>query len=172
MIDGGGYGSILARTISVTFWQSDCSNQHIMAAPSHRHQSSLEGVIGFSAAANPLFADEQQRAQAFGRFRRIVNYFEDAQQPAPRRGGGYNRPALVRLTFEYARSQESQDRFLGAFFRSLAVGMLDDSIDLSDDNEVADFREPLFGFADYLVTNFFLPRMSLSLGLLTSDHFA
>ncbi|GAB1319485.1 hypothetical protein MFIFM68171_09695 [Madurella fahalii] len=126
-----------------------------MAAPSHRHQSSLEDVIDFSAAAQPLFANEQQRNRAVSRFRRIVNYFEDAQQPASRYGDGYNRPALVRLTFEYARSQESQDRFLGAFFRSLGLGMLDDSVD--HDSELAGFRELLFGFADFLMANFFLP---------------
>ncbi|KAK3935965.1 hypothetical protein QBC46DRAFT_396221 [Diplogelasinospora grovesii] len=128
-----------------------------MAAPSHRHQSSLEGLIDFSAA-EPLFANEQQRTQAVGRFRRIVDYFEAAEQPASRYGDGYNRPALVRLTFEYARSQKSQDRFLGAFFRSLALGMLDDdSVNLSDDSVVADFRSPLFGFAEFLMANFFLP---------------
>ncbi|KAK3384077.1 hypothetical protein B0T24DRAFT_72720 [Lasiosphaeria ovina] len=131
-----------------------------MAAPSHHYQSSLEGVIDFSAA-QPLFANAQERTQAVGRFRRIVNYFEAAEQPAPRYSGcdKYNRPALIRLTFEYARSQESQDKFLKAFFQSLALGMLDDNdgIDLSDDRVVADFGSLLFGFADYLITNFFLP---------------
>ena len=85
-----------------------------MAAPSHRHQSSLGDLIDFSAA-QPFFANEQQRDQAVSRFCRIVDYFEDAQQPASRYGEGYNRPALVRLTFEYARSRESQDKFLMAF---------------------------------------------------------
>ncbi|KAK0655381.1 hypothetical protein B0T16DRAFT_317309 [Cercophora newfieldiana] len=124
-----------------------------MAAPSsHRHQSSLE-------TAEPLFANEQQRTQAVGRFRRILNYFEAAEQQASSDDDGYNRPVLIRLTFEYARSQKSQDKFLGAFFRSLAVGMLDDddSVDLSDDSDVADFRSSLFGFADHLITYFFLP---------------
>ncbi|KAH8763782.1 hypothetical protein F5883DRAFT_422871, partial [Diaporthe sp. PMI_573] len=121
---------------------------------------SLEGLIDFSAAAT-FFANEQQRTQAVGRFRRIVDYFEAAEQPAPRYGDGYNRPALVRLTFEYAHSQTSQDRFLGAFFRPLALGMLDDdSVDLSDDSVVADSRSPLFGFAEFLMTNFFLPRIT------------
>jgi len=112
------------------------------------HQSSLEGVIDFSAAAQPLFANAQERTQAIGRFRRIVEYFEAVEPPASRRNAKYNRPALIRLTFEYARSPESQDRFLRAFFRSLALGMLDDSVNLSDDSVVADFRELLFGFAD------------------------
>ncbi|KAK0736708.1 hypothetical protein B0T21DRAFT_411856 [Apiosordaria backusii] len=117
----------------------------------------MEGLIDFSAA-EPLFANEQERAQAVGRFRRIVGHFEAVEQPASRYGEGFNRPALVRLTFEYARSQESKDRFLGAFFRSLAIGMLDDdNVNLSDDSAVADFREAVFGFAEFLMANFFLP---------------
>jgi len=134
-----------------------------MTAPSHRHQSSLEGLIDFTTT-EPSFANEQERAQAVGRFRRIVGYFEAVEQPALRDGGGYNRPALVRYTFEYARSQESKDSFLRVFFRSLAIGMLDDddNVNLSDDCVVADFREAVFGFAEFLMTNFFLPRMSIS----------
>ena len=119
-----------------------------MAAPPHRHQSSLQDIIDFSEA-HPIFESSQQRAQAVDRFHRIVAQSEKLEQPASSRyGNGYNRPALVRLTFEYARSPESQDRFLRAFFRSLALGMLDDSVNLSDDSVVADFRELLFGFAD------------------------
>lgn len=147
-------------------WQTNPTPS--MAAPSHRHQSSLEGLIDFSAA-KPLFAHEQQRIQAVGRFHRIVDFSDAAEQPASRYGDGYNRPALVRLTFEYARSQKSKDRFLGAFFRSLAIGMLDDdNVNLSDDSVIVDFRSPLFGFAEFLMANFFLPRISLSSSLLTS----
>ena len=128
-----------------------------MVAPSHRHQPSLEGVIDFSAAVQS-FAGAQERDQTISRFRRIVGYFEALEPPAPVKGK-FNRPLLVRLTFDYARSPESGDKFLGAFFRCLGLGMLDGSIDLSDDGVVAGFREPLFGFADFLVNNFFLPRM-------------
>jgi len=133
-----------------------------MAAPSHRHQSSSEGIIDFSEAV-PIFENDHQRAQAIDRFRRIVAHFENTEkQPASSRyGDGYNRPALIRLTFEYARSPESQDKFLKAFFQSLALGMLDDSdgIDLSDDANVASFRELVFSFADHLIYQFFLPCM-------------
>ncbi|KAK3337681.1 hypothetical protein B0T19DRAFT_413287 [Cercophora scortea] len=133
-----------------------------MAALSHRHQSSLEGINDLSDAA-PIFENEEQRAQAIDRFRRIVAHLENTeQQPASSRScDEYNRPALVRLTFEYARSPESQDRVLNAFFQSLALGMLDDnngSIDLSDD-----LRTPVFSFADHLIDHFFLPCMSASL---------
>ena len=155
------HGVHIQRTVRVQ-WTSRAFSNPSMAAPSHRHQSSLEGLIDFSAA-EPLFSNEQERAQAVGRFRRIVGHFEAVEQPSSKYGEGYNRPALVRLTFEYARSQESKDRFLGAFFRSLAIGMLDDdNVNLSDNSAVADFREAVFGFAEFLVANFFLPRMSIS----------
>ncbi|KAK4443399.1 hypothetical protein QBC34DRAFT_311100 [Podospora aff. communis PSN243] len=124
-------------------------------APSRRHQSSLEGVIDFYAAEQP-FSNAEERDQAIRKFRRIVGYFE-ALEPPVRSSARYNRPALVRLTFEYARSPASEDKFLNAFFRSLALGVLDESVDLDDDDVVAEFRELLFGFADFLVNNFFLP---------------
>jgi hypothetical protein len=133
-----------------------------MAAPAPRHQASLEGLIDFSAAAEP-FANDEERAQAVGRFRRIVGYFEALEKPSSGYGDGYNRPALVRLTFEYARSQQSKDKFLMVFFQSLAIGLLDDdNVDLADDSAVADLRDALFGLAEFLMTNFYLPRMPIS----------
>ncbi|KAK0655416.1 hypothetical protein B0T16DRAFT_396876 [Cercophora newfieldiana] len=129
-----------------------------MAAASHRHQSSLEDIIDFSEA-HPIFESSQQRAQAVDRFRRIVAHFESTEQQraSSRYGDGYNRPALVRLTFEYARSPESQDKFLKAFFQSLALGMLDDSDGIDLDDNLASFRELVFSFADHLIYHFFLP---------------
>ena len=133
-----------------------------MSAPSHRHQSSLEDIIDFSET-HPIFENGQQRAQAVGRFRRIVTYFESEKtgkpQSASRHIDGFNRPALLRLTFEYARSPESQEKFLKAFFPYLALGMLDssDGFDLDDDDNVASLREPVFSFADQLIYHFFLP---------------
>lgn len=94
------------------------------------------------SATEPLFANDEDRAKAVARFRRIVGYFEPLEKPSTRYGDGYNRPALVRLTFDYACSQDSKDRFLVAFVQSLAIGMLnDDKIDLADDDAVAGLRE-------------------------------
>lgn len=64
---------------------------------------------------------------------------------------GYNRTRLIRLTYDHARSPLSQDNFLRAFFASLELSM--------DGDEALDqpIRSKLFGFADYLVNNFFLP---------------
>lgn len=50
-----------------------------------------------------------------------------------------------------------------AFFQSLAIGILnDDKIDLADDDAVAGLREAVLGFAEFLMTNFFLPGMPVS----------
>lgn len=65
---------------------------------------------------------------------------------------GYNRSRLIRLTYDYARSPLSQDNFLRAFFGSLELSM-DGEEDLNEP-----IRSKFFGFADYLVNNFFLPR--------------
>ena len=121
----------------------------ILTAPAHRHQSSLEGLIDFHIQ-QPLFTDAGERAQAIARFYRIVGHFETIETTTSRKH--YNRPALIRLTFEYARSPESQDRFLAFFFQALAIGALDGDFDLGD------LGEPLFRIAEFLMINFFLPR--------------
>ena len=127
-----------------------------MAAPLDRHRSSLEDVLDFSAEP-PLPPD--QRAQAEREFYNIVNHFEAIESRVPvatavsRR---YNRPVLIRLMFEYARSEESRDTFLRAFFQSMALPM-DGRVNLNDKAEEEDVGTILFNFADYLMDNFFLP---------------
>lgn len=130
----------------------------VMATP--RHQSSLEGLIDFSA--QPLFADADKRARVIARFRRIVGHLEAIDPGKP-----FNRPSLVRLTFEYARSPVSQDRFLAFFFRTLGLGMVDNvdgNVDGGDgdvddlDDVCSSLRESVLGIAEFLITNFFLPR--------------
>ncbi|KAK5988612.1 hypothetical protein PT974_10098 [Cladobotryum mycophilum] len=84
----------------------------LRASPFHRHQSSLEEIINF--ASGPSFTDTE-RQQAKGRFYNIVGHFEANNANKSR---GYNRPALVRLTYEFACSEESQDNYLRAFFEN------------------------------------------------------
>jgi hypothetical protein len=128
----------------------------------HRHQSSLEGLIDFYAK-QPPFADAAERAQATARFHRIVGHLEAIDCPGP--GRPYNRPALVRLTFEYARSPESQDKFLAFFFRSVAVGMLYGDL---DDPTYTGLRNLVFKVTQFLIINFFLPCRFCSLLLAVS----
>ncbi|KAK3328271.1 hypothetical protein B0T19DRAFT_475903 [Cercophora scortea] len=121
-----------------------------------------------SVTPSPAVSEiDRRRAQAFEKFCRILKDLEKAvnQQLAVGPfgyGEEYNRPALVFLMFEYARSPESRDRFLEAFFEYLVEAeVLDDNdnddIDLSDDGVVDSCREAVFSFADELVFNFFLP---------------
>ncbi|KAK0628492.1 hypothetical protein B0T17DRAFT_652329 [Bombardia bombarda] len=114
--------------------------------PFHRHQSSLEGVIDFFTEP-PLGTD--QRTNAKRKFYHIVEYFEAANSS---NSNHYSRPRLVHFTYDYALSEESRDNFLRAFFRAMAL-----SIDGEEDIDFQDLRSPFFGFADYLLDNFFLP---------------
>jgi len=100
------------------------SNNRMDSSPLHRHQSSLEGILDFSANA-PLSAD--QRARASHQFYHIVRHFESPKEKSP-----YSRSLLVRYTYEYARSQESRDVFLQAFFRSMRLSIDDQDVDLGN----------------------------------------
>ncbi|KAK5635642.1 hypothetical protein RRF57_011354 [Xylaria bambusicola] len=118
----------------------------------HRHQSSLEGVINFSAAT-PL--SDGQRASARQRFYCITDHFgahngnQDTQYSAPR---------LVRLTYEHALSEPSRDNFLRAFFQAMVLSIEGPGAEAeAEAGDYEDLRSPFFAFADYLLDNFFLP---------------
>ncbi|KAI1272767.1 hypothetical protein F5Y07DRAFT_286290 [Xylaria sp. FL0933] len=115
-------------------------------SPLHRHQLSLEGVIDFTVAT-PL--SESQRAFAKHEFYRIADQFE-GNNGAPT--AQYSPARLVRLTYEYALSEASRDNFLRAFFHAMDLSLEDQGHD-----DLEDLRSPFFGFADYLLDNFFLP---------------
>jgi HNH endonuclease len=138
-----------------------------------RRRSSLEGFIDFSI--QPLFSSAEERARAKDEFDRIVNHFGGATcipliiNPTTNNTNNtnsdndeYNRPLLIRLTYEYACSEESQDMFLQAFFKSMALSMNGDSPDLHDIEVEEELRSVLFGFADYLLDKFFLPLRACS----------
>ncbi|GAB1312272.1 hypothetical protein MFIFM68171_02482 [Madurella fahalii] len=134
----------------------------------HRHKPSLEGIIDLSSTV-PLGPD--QRAHARRKFYHIVQHFEleamgtgdNRQITSNSRGNQYNRPLLVRLTYEQARSEESQDVFLCTFFCSVTLSLdvdhlaRDRDVEFEDKAIEADLRSALFGFAEYLIDNFFLP---------------
>ena len=62
-----------------------------------------------------------QRSQAEQKFYRIIRHFEAAEGGTRGSNSGsssqYNRPLLIRFTYEYARSRESQ----GIFLRALSI---------------------------------------------------
>nr|KMM64829.1 hypothetical protein CPAG_01181 [Coccidioides posadasii RMSCC 3488] len=82
----------------------------------HRHQASLEGIINFSG---PESLPADQRARAKQRFYSIIKHF----RPAEASDVAYSRPFLVRYTYEYSRSELSQDTLRAFFdFMGLDVG--------------------------------------------------
>jgi hypothetical protein len=136
-----------------------------MASPHHRHQSSLEKVIDFSSP-QPLEPDQRNRATDI--FNQIVAQYE----PSQTEDKGYKRITLLRAAHE---SVISRDNFLSCFFlfveKELRQG--EDAPELSLSQALSRFinldswsREQrneleicLAAFSDYLVDNFFLPRM-------------
>ncbi|KAI1660597.1 hypothetical protein F4813DRAFT_298679, partial [Daldinia decipiens] len=66
-------------------------------------------------------------------------------------------PLLVRLTYEYALTDESKDNFLRTFFRSMGLSMDGEDIGFGDKDFEEELRSSLLRFADYLLDNFFLP---------------
>ncbi|KAK0753505.1 hypothetical protein B0T18DRAFT_397018 [Schizothecium vesticola] len=74
-----------------------------------RHQSALASVIDFGSQG-PLFADAEKRARAVARFYDVIGHFAAIETNNP-----YNRAALIRLTFEYARSA---NRRIGSWLSS------------------------------------------------------
>ncbi|KAI0420365.1 hypothetical protein F5X98DRAFT_331917 [Xylaria grammica] len=119
-------------------------------SPPRRCESSLEGVIDFSAEA-PLGAN--QRNDAKRRFYRIVDHFRG---DVAVNSNQYKPSLLVRYTYEYALSEGSRDNFLRAFFRALALPLTGQDND-NDLGDLEDLRSLFFGFASYLLDNFFLP---------------
>jgi hypothetical protein len=105
----------------------------------------------------PLELEPAQRDRATRIFNQIVNHYE----PLQTKNGPYKRITLVRVTYEYA---PSQDNFLRYFFldmerdldfsQALSLFADFDGWDIQRKNELA-LR--LSAFADFLVDNFFLP---------------
>ncbi|KAK2785867.1 hypothetical protein FQN53_007243 [Emmonsiellopsis sp. PD_33] len=130
----------------------------------HRHQASLEGVLNFSRP-HPLPAD--QRAHARQTFYTIINHCRDAElaaPPSPRqsRPTTYSRPLLVRYTYEYARSELSQDTFLAAFSASMDLDLAGDAPpDLERQGD--QLGEKVASFAEFLMDNFFIPLKATGL---------
>ncbi len=90
-----------------------------MDTPPHHHQSLLQGIIDLTCA-QPKPIEPSLRAKAEDKFHRIISHFEPA---ATDPGAHYNRPALVRLTYEYSRSEQAKDMFLRVFFGYMALKM-------------------------------------------------
>ncbi|KLU91809.1 hypothetical protein MAPG_10757 [Magnaporthiopsis poae ATCC 64411] len=130
------------------------------AGPHHRHQSSLQGIL---QAETPVM-EENTRAQADARMRHILQHCEAAASQQPRQG--YDRPALVRLTHDYARSDDSKSLFLSSFFEHLdlplAGNVTDPDVDFGDPEVKERLCKSVDAFAEYLMETLFFPLMVVS----------
>lgn len=118
----------------------------------HRHQASPKGLLDLSP---PPSLSSNQRRHARRRFYQIIDHFDvDDGQAGQIRGTSYNRPRLVRLTYEYALAEESRALFLQAFFRSVQLP-IDDEEDVVFENIEQRIQSDVLGFAEYLIDNFF-----------------
>ncbi|KAI1157327.1 hypothetical protein F5B18DRAFT_657801 [Nemania serpens] len=117
-----------------------------MAAPLHRHQSSLEGILNFSSSHPPPLETEL-RNHASRRFHDICHHFDTGLS-----ADNYSRPRLVRSTYECSLSPESGDYFLRFFFKAVDL-----PIDGREPINFGDMRAKFLDFAEYLFDNFFLP---------------
>lgn len=106
-----------------------------------------------------------QRDNCKRRFYRIINHFLPASEiNSSARSRNYSPPRLISLTYKYALSDEARDNFLRAFFLSVNLPILtgdteqdDSDLDGDFDGDPETLRTSVFGFADYLLDNFFLP---------------
>lgn len=118
-----------------------------------RHQTSLEGIINFTG---PQALAANLRAHAKDQFYNIIDHCQAVEESEELRLP-YSRVLLVRYTYEYSRSELSQDTFLRAFFEFMDLDITAQSnLDFdADGNQLAD---SLATFADFLFDNFFVPR--------------
>lgn len=100
----------------------------------------------------------KERSHASRRFYQIINHL-DATEDASTYSTSYNRPRLIRLTYEYALSEQSRNLLLQAFFRALRLDP-DDAAEVTfEDGDHQQMRSDVANFADHLLDNFFLPCM-------------
>ncbi|KAL8364626.1 hypothetical protein RB595_003762 [Gaeumannomyces hyphopodioides] len=112
-----------------------------------------------------LVLSENTSAQAKIRLYHILKHFEAiAANEQPQQG--YNRPALIRFTYEYSRSDHSKSLFLSSLFEFLALPLAgnatDSDVDFGDPEVEARLSTSVNGFAEHLVDNFFLPLKAVS----------
>ncbi|EEQ34601.1 conserved hypothetical protein [Microsporum canis CBS 113480] len=93
-----------------------------------------------------------QRSHAGERFYSIIEYFGNSINSSDK----YKPNLLIRYTYEYSRSELSQDIFLRYFFRYLERDIDSNEAIEYDENLLDDVKE----FADSLLDNFYFPLKS------------
>ena len=137
----------------------------LMASPLHRHQSSLQGFLDFSS---PTILEPHQLSRAVEIFNSLVSRYEPLQ--ADHRRYGYI--TLLRTVHEFVVSKDNFLKHLFLFIgRDLRQGQdvsepdfakaLSRFSDLNswEGKQSVELQQTLAAFSDYLVDNFFLPRI-------------
>ena len=124
-------------------------------SPHGRHRTSLEGVIGLFAFPQRLSSEE--RYQASQVFTAVVEACEPLQNHKP-----YKQVTLVRLTYQYARSEASRDNFLHFFFEHTQIPT---DASRSEPISTSEYGQRLIAFAETLIENFFLPCKAMRIVL-------
>ncbi|OAA67310.1 hypothetical protein SPI_01886 [Niveomyces insectorum RCEF 264] len=116
----------------------------------HRHQSSLEGVLDFSDTP-VVFGDAASRQHAEALFASLLARLEaDGDETL---STDFRPVVMIRVMHQVSLSQLSKDLFLRHFFESIGVDMAADLASINIDNA----RSGLVDFAQFLNTNFFGP---------------
>lgn len=114
------------------------------------YQVTLASVL--ASSRQPLTFE--QRIQAQSNFHRIVDHFRYAAIRERLNGA-----QLIRGMFAFARSDESRDIFLHAFFQSMDLSLYHDvNLHFATQEEEEELAVAFADFADNLVGSFFLPR--------------
>lgn len=122
------------------------------SSPDRHRQTSPEG----SDVSMGMPLTEDQRISASNRLYQIVGHFEHLKNS----GRTYDQPRLIRLTYEYSRSEESRDLFIRTFFHFMAF-----PLDNEEEPVYEELESGFNDFADHLMNNLFLPRKDIRLCL-------
>ncbi|PGH01047.1 hypothetical protein GX51_05484 [Blastomyces parvus] len=117
----------------------------------------LEAILDFSTRQH--FTPDQ-RTRARTQLYSIIAHYNTPHDPSLVK---YNRPLLLRYTYEYARSDLSQDMVLSALVDWLGFSIDGEAINFSDEDVADNLRERLMEFADFLLDNFFTPLKAAGL---------
>ena len=133
----------------------------------HRHQSSLEKVLDFSP---PFSLNSQQHQTATALFGSLIQLYGVEQTIRH----GYKPASLIQATYDYIAAKDAFLLFFFSFlYEKLCPGITDlmepettvvlsffDDFSTWDQNQKKDANAASEKFAEYIVENFLLPRMS------------
>jgi hypothetical protein len=106
-------------------------------------------------APHPALSSDQ-RQQETSVFTAVIEACEPRQNHKP-----YKQVTLVRLTYEYTRSEASRDNFLRFFFQHTQIPT---NPTQSESATLSNYRPRLITFTETLIKNFFLPYKRIRTG--------